>query len=396
MVTYSPLQRRKARLLGSDSTAPHMFILVRSSDLNLTQSCTSGLITASRVYVSAQTKHARQRPSVEGSDKCPRAPSISVQRRISRGRLAPFSVCQEACSLTCALTRLLFNSKEMRRGEPLPQAFQAPVDVHASEDGQVYMFRSKQEDLDASSEDEELNIMELRPRNWDTSSQEQNSVGELLLLERKISHEDNLNKLALQYGCKVADIKRVNNLIKEQDLYALKSIRIPVKKHGLLTETNPELKDPQKRPSSPSPPLPDQLQNISGEGPSVRPQVQEYTDFLKEVDNDIERLIQNTEAQEEVFGGSSDGARRWGSRGKRLNGYGADWGIQWWNAVIAMLLIGIVLPIFYVVYFKTQDSGESAVDGGVTNGTLATSNNSGSSFSTATPNGLSRNHFNKP
>ncbi|KAL7878959.1 hypothetical protein AOLI_G00099330 [Acnodon oligacanthus] len=292
---------------------------------------------------------------------------------------------------------LLFNSKEMRRGEPLPQAFQAPVDVHASEDGQVYMFRSKLEDLDASSEDEELNIMELRPRNRDTYTQEQNSVGELLLLERKISHEDNLNKLALQYGCKVADIKRVNNLIKEQDLYALKSIRIPVKKHSLLTETNPELKDPQKRPSSnPSPPLRDQLQNISGEGPTVRPQVQEYTDFLKEVDNDIERLIQNTEAQEEVFGCSSDGARRWGSRGKRLNGYGADWGIQWWNAVIAMLLIGIVLPIFYVVYFKTQDSGESAVEGGVTNSSLATSNNSGSSFSTANPNSLSRNNFNKP
>ncbi|XP_036417640.1 lysM and putative peptidoglycan-binding domain-containing protein 4 [Colossoma macropomum] len=284
----------------------------------------------------------------------------------------------------------------MRRGDPLPQAFQAPVDVHASEDGQVYMFRSKQEDLGASSEDEELNVMELRPRNRDTSSQEQSSVGDLLLLERKISHKDNLNKLALQYGCKVADIKRVNNLLKDQDLYALKSIRIPVKKHGLLTETNPELKDPQKRPSSPSPPPPDQLQDISGEGPSVRPQVQEYTDFLKEVDNDIERLIQNTEAQEEVFGGSSDEARHWGSRGKRLNGYGADWGIQWWNAVIAMLLIGIVLPIFYVVYFKTQDSGESAVDGGVANNTLATSNNSGSSFSTANPNGLSRNHFNKP
>jgi len=33
----------------------------------------------------------------------------------------------------------------MRRGDPLPGAFQAPVDVHASVDGQVYMFRHRQE-----------------------------------------------------------------------------------------------------------------------------------------------------------------------------------------------------------------------------------------------------------
>ncbi|XP_072551348.1 lysM and putative peptidoglycan-binding domain-containing protein 4 [Salminus brasiliensis] len=285
----------------------------------------------------------------------------------------------------------------MRRGEPLPQAFQAPVDVHASEDGQVYMFRGRQEELEVSSEDEEFNIMELRPRNRDTSSQERSRLGELMLLERKISHEDNLNKLALQYGCKVADIKRVNNLIKEQDLYALTSIKIPVKKHGLLTETNSELRDPQQRPSSsPSLPPSDQLQDFAGAGPSVRPRVEEYTHFLREVDNDIERLIQSTDAQEEVFGGSSNESRQWGLRGKRLTNYGADWGIQWWNAVIAMLLIGIVLPIFYVVYFKTQDRGESTLDNGVVNSTLATSNNSGASFSTTNPNSLIKSHLDKP
>ncbi|XP_066541374.1 lysM and putative peptidoglycan-binding domain-containing protein 4 isoform X2 [Hoplias malabaricus] len=285
----------------------------------------------------------------------------------------------------------------MRRGDPPPQAFQAPVDVHASEDGQVYMFRGRQDELGVSSEDEELNVMELRPRNWDAPSQERSGVGELLLLERKITHEDNLNKLALQYGCQVADIKRVNNLIKEQDLYALKSIKIPVKKHGLLTETNSELEDPQRRsPSSPPPPPPDPLRDVSGAGRLVRPRVQEYTHFLKEVDNDIERLILTTEAREEGFGRGSDGGRRWGSRGKRLTGHGADWGIQWWNAVIAMLLIGIVLPIFYVVYFKSQESVESAADEAMANSTVATSNNSGASFSTANPRGVIRNHLDKP
>ncbi|XP_052387076.1 lysM and putative peptidoglycan-binding domain-containing protein 4 isoform X2 [Carassius gibelio] len=242
----------------------------------------------------------------------------------------------------------------MRRGDPLPRAFQAPVDVHASADGQVYMFGYRREE--ESSEDEELNVMELRPRSRELYSQERERAEEILLLERDISHEDNLNKLSLQYGCKVADIKRVNNLFQEQDMYALKSIRIPVKKHGLLTKAISELKNPQQRTCNDIASSNSAEANISG-----TPQVQEYTNYLKEVDSDIERLIQSTVPSEEVLSSGSWISRQRGWRSRYLGSYGADWGIQWWNAVIAMLLIGIVLPIFYVVYFKTQHNSVSVV-----------------------------------
>ncbi|CAB1313821.1 unnamed protein product [Coregonus sp. 'balchen'] len=207
----------------------------------------------------------------------------------------------------------------MRRGDPVPQAFQAPVDVHASVDGQVYMFRRGQpNDSAGSSEEEEFNMMALRPRG--RQEPDQDRLGILMLLERDVLVGDNLNKLALQYGCKVADIKRVNNLIQEQDMFVLKSIKIPVKKHSLLAE---------------------------------------YTDFLKEVDHDIERLIQTTDAQGEVFLEAAEPLQNLASRGQRLTSYGADWGIQWWNAVVAMILIGIILPVFYVVYIKTATSNSS-------------------------------------
>ncbi len=56
--------------------------------------------------------------------------------------------------------------------------------------------------------------------------------------------------LTFMYLCscfcrQVADIKRVNNLIQEQDLFALKSIKIPVQKHSVLTETYTDLSDAQ-------------------------------------------------------------------------------------------------------------------------------------------------------
>lgn len=261
----------------------------------------------------------------------------------------------------------------MRRGEPLPRAFLAPVDVHASADGQVYMFSERQEGSGVSSEDEEINAMELRTRS--VHEQELGRLWNLQLLEIELVDGDSLNKLALQYGCKVADLKRVNNLIQEQDLFALKSIRIPVTRHSLLTETNTNLRDSQQGISNSSAPSL-QPQEETRSGP--RPQLKKYTDFLKEVDHDIEKLIQTTDVHEEIFIDNPKGSRRFSRRGQQWTSYGADWGIQWWNAVVAMLLIGIILPIFYVVYIKTKDNGgSSAVDGSGIDSHMGPPNSSG-------------------
>ena len=84
----------------------------------------------------------------------------------------------------------------MWRGENGPQAFQAPVDVHASADGQVYMFKRKPNQYAVSSDDEELTVVEIR-------QMKQDQLRNVQLLERELIDGDNLNKLALQYGCKV-------------------------------------------------------------------------------------------------------------------------------------------------------------------------------------------------
>lgn len=140
--------------------------------------------------------------------------------------------------------------------------------------------------------------------------------------------------------------------MQEQDLFALKSIKIPVQKHSFLNETFTDLSDPQEEMpcSSPTPARPQDRAR-------AQPHLQEVTDFLMEVDHDIEKLIQTTNDPDEEFRDSSEKRQWFGFRGQRLTGHGADWGIQWWNAVVAMLLIGIVLPLFYLIYFKTKDNG---------------------------------------
>ncbi|XP_033824054.1 lysM and putative peptidoglycan-binding domain-containing protein 4 isoform X1 [Periophthalmus magnuspinnatus] len=264
----------------------------------------------------------------------------------------------------------------MRRGDQVPRAFQAPVDVHASADGQVYMFKRRSAESALCSEEEELSALELRsyqsPPNHSTTQ----------VLERELQLGDNLNKLALQYGCQVADIKRLNNLIQEQDLFALKTIKIPVQKHSFLTEVPPTQ---DGLPPSPDalPPSPDALPPSPEEGsPPAPTHVREVAHFLMELDNDMERLIQSTEQEDEELLEVWDrrdhrGHRRQRSQG--VKGQGADWGINWWNAVIAMLLVGIVLPLFYIIYFKTRPS-----EGGPVVHPLVT-NSSGSAGGTQGP-----------
>lgn len=248
----------------------------------------------------------------------------------------------------------------MRLYEGRNRSFQAPVTVHNYPSSHVYVFRNGHLDPDESSE-EESDFMELRPRGKEPQqcSAAQEKVGNVVLLERELMEGDNLNKLALQYGCKVADIKRVNNFIREQDLYALKSIKIPVKAHGLLTEISNELKS-QNAPSQAGLTLIELPEPDAGATGSSCTESRLLSDYFKGIDQNIENAVKskahlNTDYCTEAPNGPSSR-----SVGQKEPSNGADCGIQWWNAVCIMLLIGIVLPVFYIVYVKTQQTGAAA------------------------------------
>ncbi|NXY80804.1 LYSM4 protein, partial [Alcedo cyanopectus] len=250
----------------------------------------------------------------------------------------------------------------MRLNESRTKSFQAPVTIHNYPGRQVYMFPSGPSESEESSE-EELNVLELRARGREQprGSTSRGRLGDVVLLEREITEEDNLNKLALQYGCQVADIKRVNNFIREQDLYALKSIRIPVKPHGLLTEAGSELRPPTV-------PSRTGLTRVESPQPDSAPAGDsQLSDYFRGIDQNIQDAVR-AEGQLTAEYGVEVLERPLPPAGKRESSNGADWGIQWWNAVFIMLLIGIVLPVFYIIYFKTQGLG------GHTSNTTLTSN----------------------
>uniref|UniRef100_A0A914C0G6 LysM domain-containing protein n=1 Tax=Acrobeloides nanus TaxID=290746 RepID=A0A914C0G6_9BILA len=92
----------------------------------------------------------------------------------------------------------------------------------------------------ASEDSAKLETIELRsrgrigiiPRQEDYAGTTNGRV----LIERPVNPGDTINKISLQYSVPVSEIKRVNNLVTDQDLFALPSIRIPMGTWQLANE----------------------------------------------------------------------------------------------------------------------------------------------------------------
>lgn len=160
----------------------------------------------------------------------------------------------------------------------------------------------------------------------------------------------------------MADIKRANNLLTEQDFFALRSVKIPVRRFSILTETHIT---GLHKPASPSgarrlPPIASITSLPVESSTDSSSSTDSVEGFLLEKDKDIEQLVKSTgpsrnslnevvstltQQQQPPPGGYKPAQRK-------DPYYGADWGMRWWTAVAIMLVVGIVTPVFYLLYYE--------------------------------------------
>ncbi|XP_003786023.1 lysM and putative peptidoglycan-binding domain-containing protein 3 isoform X1 [Otolemur garnettii] len=224
--------------------------------------------------------------------------------------------------------------------------------------GQIHAFGNC---IDSDTLEEDAEVYELRSRGREKvrRSTSRDRLDDIIVLTKDIQEGDTLNAIALQYCCTVADIKRVNNLISDQDFFALRSIKIPVKKFSSLTET---LCPPKGRQASRHSSL-----LYSPEQQEILPANDSFSSsesagsFLKEVDRDIEQIVKCTDNKREnlneVVSALTAQQVRFEPDNKNTPQrkdpyYGADWGIGWWAAVVIMLIVGIITPVFYLLYYE--------------------------------------------
>lgn len=243
--------------------------------------------------------------------------------------------------------------------------FQSATMVQSANGGHAYLFGNNASENDLSEEDGES--YELRPRGRERlrRSTSKERLEDIVYLSRDIQEGDTLNSIALQYHCPVADLKRANNLLTEQDFFALRSVKIPVRRFSIFTETHsagpPKAGSPSgaRRPPQISaiPSLPLESSTDSSSSDSVE-------GFLLEKDKDIEQLVRSTgpsrSSLNEVVSSLSQqqqqpllvGEVEYKPLVRKDPYYGADWGMRWWTAVAIMLVVGIVTPVFYLLYYE--------------------------------------------
>ncbi|XP_063820071.1 lysM and putative peptidoglycan-binding domain-containing protein 3 isoform X2 [Pseudophryne corroboree] len=208
--------------------------------------------------------------------------------------------------------------------------------------------------LENDLSEEEAEEYELRPRGREKTrrSTSRERLDDIILICKDIAEGDTLNSIALQHCCTVADLKRVNNLINELDFFALRSVKIPVKRFSLLTESHfsPKGKISRTVPIQPSVEI--QEINLALTSETV-------DSFLQEVDRDIEQIARSTDMKKEnlheVVSALSQEPQFESDHkmSRQKNPYhGADWGLGWWTAVVIMVVVGIITPVFYFLYYE--------------------------------------------
>ncbi|XP_034025924.1 lysM and putative peptidoglycan-binding domain-containing protein 3 [Thalassophryne amazonica] len=243
-------------------------------------------------------------------------------------------------------------------------SFQSATFTQPANGGHTYLFGTNGSENDLSEEDGEN--YELRPRGRERMrrSTSRERTDDIIYLARDIHEGDTLNSIALQYHCSVAELKRANNLLTEQDFFALRSVKIPVRRFSVLTETHSigHLKSASpsaaRRPleGSPATSLPTESSTDSSSS------ADSVEGFLLEKDKDIEQLVKSTGSSRsslnEVVSSLTLqhqpllGDIEYKPAQRKDPYYGADWGMRWWTAVAIMLIVGIVTPVFYLLYYE--------------------------------------------
>ncbi|XP_064648787.1 lysM and putative peptidoglycan-binding domain-containing protein 3-like [Lineus longissimus] len=201
-------------------------------------------------------------------------------------------------------------------------------------------------------------------------------------LEKDIADGDTLQSVALQYGCQVSELKRINKLISDQEFFALKVIKVPVRRHGLLTELIKE--ENRKRKNGPKlslrPPngtndsiiaMDDiNCEDFDDDGSDSESQSlyvrtlsirdvcnnpsRDAQEFLRTMDHDLEKIRKSTNSYkgslEEVA--KTLTCKRIYPIRKKSVWNGADCGLSWRTVVVIVIGICLIAPLTYLLYYK--------------------------------------------
>lgn len=167
----------------------------------------------------------------------------------------------------------------------------------------------------------------------------------------QIKPEDTLQALALRYRCTISELKRINKIDKENEIYAKPYIKVPVQPFSILTENQDENIVTSTQSQEKLPAKEEQLIDIISTTESSKAEINaiilnSVCEPLSSYNNvnssevpytEHDRLLNDTESTEivetDIYKCSGD-----------------NWGLSWMQLLLFSLLLSFAGPIIYILY----------------------------------------------
>ncbi|XP_041984459.1 lysM and putative peptidoglycan-binding domain-containing protein 3 isoform X2 [Aricia agestis] len=185
-------------------------------------------------------------------------------------------------------------------------------------------------------------------------------------IEAQIQDGDTLQAIALRFHCSISELKRINQIHKDNEIFAKRTIKVPVTPYSVLTELIPT-QPPEPQPSTSS----DNATSLNMQSLLQNSQsMQNQSNTPKDVDLalDCNAMILNstiapsvipfTDSEQTDF--VSEDTQLLPSKEKvsvetvvvkELTAHGADFGLKWFHLLCFVLLLGVVVPLVYVLFY---------------------------------------------
>ncbi|CAN8005161.1 unnamed protein product [Ixodes hexagonus] len=217
-----------------------------------------------------------------------------------------------------------------------------------SEDQLAFVFADDEDSSlhELNSGDEAATELRLRSSGqnngfWESGDRPQ-CRRETPVFEHKIVEGETLQGLALRYGCSVGTLRHLNNLLSDQDFFALVVLKVPARIHNLVTAKLVE-------------PLSQDEETISLTSDGAESPPDKAIRYWANLDRRVEAALQQGNGDsaplKDTIAELGEQTATTALQPPAPSAWsGADCGIGWCGILVSVATVGVVVPSLYLLY----------------------------------------------
>lgn len=192
-------------------------------------------------------------------------------------------------------------------------------------------------------------------------------------IEAQVQEGDTLQAIALRFYCSISELKRINHIHKDNEIFARRTIKVPVTPYSVLTELVPtqQTEPVPSTSNNASHTVIQELLNVNHYNGTLAPNNVTVNAPPKEevqCSIDCNAVVMNSTLAPSVVPYTDSEQNEQATEDtqllpskekisveavvvKELTSHGADFGLKWFHLVCCMLILGVVIPLVYVMFY---------------------------------------------